>query len=97
MSILYFKKDSPLIKTLTHSYKKISKDKKAKPLAIGGGTYAKEAKNCVAFGMQFSDFDTHMHEANECIRKNDFYLSMEIYLDAILALGKLIKKDENKI
>ena len=95
--LLYFKKDSPLIKTLTHSYKKISKDKKAKPLAIGGGTYAKEAKNCVAFGMQFSDFDTHMHEANECIRKNDFYLSMEIYLDAILALGKLIKKDENKI
>lgn len=90
--LLYYPKKSKLIKTLLKSYQKITKDKKSKPIAIGGGTYAKEADNVVAFGMQFKDFDTHMHESDECIRLDDFNKSMEIYLDAILSLGKLIKK-----
>ncbi len=90
--LLYFDKKSPLIKTLLKSYQRVSKDKKSKPITTGGGTYAKEANNTVAFGMQHADFPTHMHEADEQIRLSDFYLAMKIYLDAILSLGKLISK-----
>ena len=94
--LLYFAKDSRLIQTLLNAYQLETSDLVSQPLAIGGGTYAKECENVVAFGMQFPNEDTHMHEPNEMIKINHLYKTMAIYAHAIIDLGNLIK-DENKI
>ncbi|MGM9873444.1 MAG: Sapep family Mn(2+)-dependent dipeptidase [Bacilli bacterium] len=88
--LLYYSKDSLLVKTLLDSYQKETGDYKTNILAIGGGTYAKETKNVVAFGAQFLDFDTFMHSNKERAKLSSLYLAMRIYARAILSLGVLI-------
>ena len=86
---LYFNpKTTPFILKLMDVYKEETGSDE-KPLAIGGGTYAKEAKNCVAFGSHFKDKVDNIHAADEHIDLEDFYNSMPIYAHAIYALGKL--------
>jgi len=87
--VLLYPVKSPLVKTLLDAYRQESYDKKSKPLTMGGGTYAKEAPNTVAFGAVFPDDNPHMHEADERIVMNNFYLSMAIFARAIHALGNL--------
>lgn len=58
-------------------------------MTIGGGTYAKEAKNTIAFGSNFPGKVDHIHEENEKIDLEDFYNSMSIYAHAIYCLGNL--------
>ena len=87
---LYFSPKSPLISTLVKSYQEETKDTKSKPQAIGGGTYAKEAKNVVAFGMEFPGFDTKMHGVDEQIERESLIKGMAIYANAIIALGKIL-------
>jgi len=77
-----------LVKTLLKAYRKETKDKTA-PLTTGGGTYAKHAKNTVAFGAVFPGRETAMHEPNEFFLLQDFYDSAVIYAHAIDLLGKL--------
>ncbi len=89
-ALLYFPKDSPLISTLMSSYQEETGDYKSEPISMGGGTYAKEADNVVAFGMQYQDFDTHMHEPDERVRISDLYGAIAIYANAIEKLGSLI-------
>ncbi|MFA7019932.1 MAG: Sapep family Mn(2+)-dependent dipeptidase [Bacilli bacterium] len=86
---LLFPVKSPLIKTLLDAYRQESLDKRSNPMTMGGGTYAKEAPNTVAFGAAFPDDNPHMHEADEHLILNNFYLSMAIYARAIHALGNL--------
>ena len=62
-------------------------------MAIGGGTYAKEANNILAFGAEFPGWNSKMHSIGECVKKEDLFKSMSVYLRAIIELGKLI--DEN--
>ena len=93
--LLYIPKNNPLVKTLYKVYVDETGDRKSKPLAIGGGTYAKEASNVVAFGMEFKGHDSHMHTCGECVEKPHLFKAMAIYARAIIELGKLI--DENKI
>ena len=65
-------------------------------MAIGGGTYAKEANNVVAFGMEFPGWDSHMHSPGEQAKKADLFKSMSIYARAIIELGKILEnKNEN--
>lgn len=85
---LLFDKKSPLVKTLLSAYRMEARDYFAKPLAIGGGTYAKEAPNTVAFGACFKGRDGNMHGAEEYILEKDLLLDIAIYMRAILALGK---------
>lgn len=92
--LLYFDEDSKLIKTLMKAYQEETNDKVSKPLAIGGGTYAKECQNVVAYGMQFPNEDTHMHEADELVKIEHLYKAMAIYANAIEKLGKLIKDED---
>ena len=87
--VLLFPVKSPLVKTLLDAYRKETFDKKSKPLTMGGGTYAKEAPNTVAFGAAFPDDNPHMHEADENIIMNNFYLAMAIYARAIHSLGTM--------
>lgn len=91
---LYFNPETtPFIKKLYEVYVEETGDTEHKPMAIGGGTYAKEAKNTVAFGSCFPGKVDHIHEANEKIDLEDFFNSMPIYAHAIYALGNL--KNEN--
>lgn len=88
---LLFDKKSPLISTLMKVYKRETFDLFAKPLAIGGGTYAKEAKNTVAFGASFKGHEGNMHSPDEYIYLEDFQKDIAIYADAIYSLGKIAK------
>lgn len=91
---LYFDPETTgFIKELYRVYVEETGDTVHKPMAIGGGTYAKEAKNTIAFGSCFPGKVDHIHEPNEKIDLDDFYSSIPIYAHAIYALGTF--KDEN--
>lgn len=84
---LYFPKDHKLIKTLLDVYEKHTGDK-AEPIAIGGGTYAKEMPNMVAFGPIFPGKPDLDHQANEYIEIEDLMKMTNIYASAIMELSK---------
>lgn len=86
--LLYFPKDSVLVSTLLKAYIDETGDVNAKPLSTGGGTYAKEADNVVAFGMEFDGWDSKMHSAGEQIKVSHIEKGMAIYARAIVELGK---------
>ena len=86
---LLFDPKSPLVQTLLKAYQEESGDYKSEVLTTGGGTYAKHAKNTIAFGALFPGRVSTMHEPNEYMPLEDFYLSAVIYAHAIDLLGKL--------
>lgn len=86
---LYIPIDSPLVTALMGIYQTVTKDKTAKPIAIGGGTYARSMPNCVAFGAIFDDSISTEHQYNEAISLKDLWQAMLIYLQAIATLGSL--------
>lgn len=88
----YVDPNSNLVQTLMHCYQEVTKDYKSKPITIGGGTYAREIGNAVAFGPLFVGREDVCHIANEYMIEEDFYKSIEIYLQAIYELSK----DETK-
>lgn len=83
---LYFPPDTPLVSSLVSAYREVTGDFKARPLVIGGGTYAKGIKNTVAFGCAFQGTDYHIHDANEFCPVNELLLQTEIYIQGILKL-----------
>ena len=89
--LLYYPKDSDLITTLLKVYQDETGDTKTPIIASGGGTYAKEADNVVAFGMEYPGYDCVMHGVNERTEKRYLVESMAIYAHAIIELGKKIK------
>ena len=91
--VLHYPKDSILVKTLLKSYQEETGDYESKIMAIGGGTYAKVAKNIVAFGMDFPGWNSNMHSPGECVKVSSLFKGMAIYANAIGALGE--KLNEN--
>ena len=89
--VLLFDKKSPLVSTLLQAYKRGAHKLVAKPLAIGGGTYAKEAKNTVAFGAEWEGHSGNMHASDEYLYLDDFEKDIAIYARAVLMLGKVAK------
>lgn len=85
---LLYDRSSPLVATLMKAYKQETLQLFAKPLAIGGGTYAKEAKNTVAFGAEWPKHPGNMHSPDEYIYIDDFVKDIAIYARAIYLLGK---------
>jgi hypothetical protein len=88
-SHLLFDKKSPLVSTLMKVYKHETFKFFDKPLAIGGGTYAKEAPNTVAFGAAFKDHPGNMHSPDEYLYIDDFNKDIAIYAHAIYLLGPI--------
>lgn len=86
---LYISPKSNLVKTLSGIYQKQTGDKKTKIIATGGGTYAREFKNTVAFGPGFPNRISLMHAPNEFILKKDLMLAGSIYLEALIKLSHL--------
>ncbi|WP_315119634.1 dipeptidase PepV [uncultured Clostridium sp.] len=84
---LYFPKDHPLIKTLLRVYSEQTGDHR-EPIAIGGGTYAKEMPNIVAFGPIFPGKPDLDHQANEYIEIEDLISNTKIYAHSIYELAK---------
>lgn len=79
--------EGPLVKGLMSVYKKHTGDEQAKPICIGGGTYARSMPNIVAFGPLFPHTHDTMHQADEYMTKSDLLKLIDIYEDAILTLA----------
>ena len=94
--LLFYPKESVLVQTLLEAYQKETGDYKSTPRAIGGGTYAKEADNVVAFGAEFPGWNSNMHSPGEQVKKTDLFKSISIYAKAIVDLGKKLEsRNEN--
>lgn len=78
---------SKLVTSLLDAYYQETNDT-SKPVTSGGGTYAKEVKNTIAFGAEFPGDDYKMHEADEYIPIKALNKSMVIYAHAIHNLIK---------
>lgn len=84
---LYVPKDSYLVKTLTRIFNEET-NFNTEPIAIGGGTYARAFKNCVAFGAIMPGEKETYHQANEYINIDNLLLATNIYARAIYELAK---------
>ena len=82
---LYVPRDSHLVKTLSEIYTNHTGDS-AKPVAIGGGTYAKSFPNCVAFGVLFPGEPETMHGPDEFWSHESIKANFGIIADAIVKL-----------
>ncbi|WP_297406146.1 dipeptidase PepV [uncultured Cetobacterium sp.] len=85
---LYVPKDSFLVTTLMNIYKDVTGDVDAKPVAIGGGTYARAVSNAVAFGALLKDQEDNMHQKNEYLELSKLDTWLKIYVQAIYDLAK---------
>lgn len=83
---LYIEANSPMVQTMMAVYREETGDNEAKPLVIGGGTYAKAVNNTLAFGGLFPSEEDTMHQANERKSVDDFFKMTRIYAKAIYAL-----------
>lgn len=86
---LLFDPNSPMVQTLLKAYQDVTGDYKSEIMTIGGGTYAKECQNTIAFGSAFPGRNDKIHDANESIHLEDFEKSISIYATAIMYLAKL--------
>lgn len=85
---LCYDPNSSWIQSLLKVYQEETGDYQTPIITIGGGTYAKESRNTIAFGSAFPGSNDHIHDADEHICLKDFYTSMPIYARAIYVLGK---------
>ena len=83
----YVPKDSKLIKDLLKAFNKWTPelpDEDREPLSIGGGTYARDFKNAVAFGVIFPHEGDCMHMPDEFANIDNLVKSVFIIKDAIV-------------
>ncbi|QVK16795.1 dipeptidase PepV [Mycoplasmatota bacterium] len=84
----YVDPESDLVKTLHQAYIKYTNDDKSPLLTIGGGTYARNFKNAVAFGPEFPNKEALIHQPNEYADLEDLYKAVAIYAEAIYNLTR---------
>lgn len=78
--------DSELVSTLMTVYNDIN-GSNAKPLTMGGGTYAREIPNAVAFGIVRKGDENLCHVPDESIAIDDLRFNTEIMAEAIRRLA----------
>lgn len=88
---LYMDPKSPFIKTLLKVYQEETGDYKQKPMTIGGGTYARETTNTVAYGMNFhrNNGTGNIHSPDEALNIEDLVDGASIYARALEELCNL--------
>lgn len=84
---LFNDKNCTLIKTLLEVYNEET-GKNAKPIAIGGGTYARALKCGAAFGPEEEGEESTVHQANEYITFEKIEKCFNMYYKAIERLCK---------
>lgn len=82
---LYTDPESKLVKTLMKVYNRAT-GKNERPIAIGGGTYARALRQGCGFGPEIEGEEATIHQANEYITFERIRLLLEIYYEAIKAL-----------
>jgi succinyl-diaminopimelate desuccinylase len=82
----YVPEDDELVATLLEVYRKHTGDF-SKPLSTGGGTYAREMKKGVAFGMLYPGEPELAHQANEFVDIENLVKATAIYAEAIVKLA----------
>lgn len=85
---LYVPADSKLVSALLDAYSSVTGGEK-KCLYCGGGTYARELPNAVAFGPTFEGLETNIHNIDESFPIELFDKLPEIYEAAILKLDEV--------
>lgn len=83
---LFVPADSELVKNLMDVYEK-NVGHKAKPLAIGGGTYARSFPNSVAFGVIREGEASECHMPDESIGLDDILFNTTVMAEAIEKLA----------
>lgn len=83
---LYVAEDNPLVTSLMDAYTLVTGDKKATPITIGGGTYARALPLGVAFGTTFPGEESVAHMPNEYMSIDSIKKSLEIYYKAFKKL-----------
>lgn len=79
-------KNSDMIQLLTNAYREVSGDM-TEPICSAGGTYAREFKNCVAFGPEMEGYgEMIIHQPNERLTLNAMQAIADIYHKAYLDL-----------
>lgn len=81
----YVPEDDELVASLLEVYRKHTGDMR-KPLSTGGGTYARELKKGVAFGMLYPGEPELAHQANEYVDLENLIKATAIYAEAIVKL-----------
>ncbi|MBQ8684996.1 MAG: Sapep family Mn(2+)-dependent dipeptidase [Clostridia bacterium] len=79
-----------LITTLTSVYNRIA-GKDEKPIAIGGGTYARALKCGCAFGPEICGEEDTIHQVNEYVTFDRIRLMSEVYYEALKAVSENVK------
>lgn len=77
---------SKLVTALMESYAEVTGDTESKPMAIGGGTYAKVLEEGVAFGSMFPGEEELAHQAGEYISLDSLVNNLYIFVKAIQKL-----------
>lgn len=84
---LYVPKHDKLVTTLCKIFNEETNSNE-KPIAIGGGTYARAFNNCISFGPNFPGHEDMCHKTDEYIEIKNLILACKIYAKAIIELGK---------
>ena len=79
--------DSELVSGLMEVYRTVTGAADSKPLSMGGGTYAKEFKNAVAFGTVFPGDIDRCHLPDESVALDEIKLNTLIMAEAIRKLA----------
>lgn len=93
----YFDPDSPVVTSLTETYNRVTNQHR-KASTSSGGTYARELRNAIAFGMTlpgmsiYKEYDGdprgNYHQANESLNLKDYLKAIEIYIQCIVELDQ---------
>ncbi|MGL4785567.1 MAG: dipeptidase PepV [Cetobacterium sp.] len=83
---LYFPKEHPLVEKLQKVFKDVT-NRDDKPVALGGGTYAKLMPNTVAFGPNFKEFRGNPHGFDEKMDIDMLKQGMLMYALGVLELA----------
>ena len=79
---LYNDPNNQLISTLLGVYNELTGSNE-KPIAIGGGTYARALKCGCAFGPELPNLESTIHQANEYVTFDCIRLMSDIYYNAL--------------
>lgn len=85
----YVSPNDELVVKLYDAYVKHSHDTINKPFTVGGGTYASMMPHAVAYGMEMPGDEMLAHQKDEYLNLDSLYMSILIYIDAIIALGEI--------
>lgn len=85
---IFIPEDSELIRKLMAVYSEVTGDNESRPITIGGGTYARAMKNCVAFGCGFPGEEDIAHQKDEYMSIYNMILNVKIMVKALYELAK---------